>query len=169
MSKTRIVREITIDAPRHDVWMALSDFGHVSRLNPNIAQSYLTSSQQTGIGTTRHCDMNAFGATVEERITDWEEDTFLEVDVYDFENLMSLKTMHETFRLEDDDNRTILCGTLEYEVLPDVGSILNVLVIDRTNIKNWNALLAGTKQYVESHKPVDRNSILHTEEVRTAL
>ena len=169
MSKTRIAREITINAPRHDVWVALSDFGHVSLLNPSISRSYLTSDTASGIGTTRHCDLNAFGAGFEECVTAWEEDTYLEVNAYDFENLVSLETMHEYFWLEGNDEQTILRGTLEYEVSEDVGSIMNVLLIDRTNIKSWNALLAGTKQFVESHEPARSAAVLHTEDVRTLI
>ena len=169
MSRTRIAREITIHAPRHEVWKALSDFGHVSQLNPNIKRSYLTSLQESGVGTTRHCEMHAFGATIEEQVTGWEEDARLEVDAFGFYNLMSLKKMHECFQLQDNDEGTVLRGTLEYEVSEDVGSIMNLLIIDRTNIKSWNELLAGTKKFVESHEPVDRKSPLHTEEIRTVL
>ena len=169
MSRTRIAREITINAPRHEVWKAISDFGHVSLLNPNIKRSYLTSHKQSGIGITRHCDLHSFGATVDEKVTGWEEDIRLEVDATGFNNLMSLKKMHESFQLEDDDDGTILRGTLEYEVTEDVGSIMNLLVIDRTNIKSWIELLAGTKRFVESHQPVDRKSVLHTEDVRTVM
>ena len=169
MGKTRIAREITINAPRHDVWKALSDFGHVENLNPNIASSHLTSLRKSGIGITRHCDLTALGATLEERVTEWKEDAYMAVDAYDFENLDTLKEMHEYFWLEEDGAKTILKGTLEYKLSEDIGSVMNELVIERINIKRWIELLAGTKKYVETHTPVDRTAVLHTEEVRTLL
>ena len=54
---TTLTREVRINAPKEKVWDILADFGNIYLFNPGVPKSYLTSDQQVGVGTTRHCDV----------------------------------------------------------------------------------------------------------------
>ncbi len=74
---------VEIDAPAAKVWDVLADFGNVRIFNPSVTDSHLTGDKQNGIGATRHCDLTVSGASIEERIVDWNEGGSYTVDIYD--------------------------------------------------------------------------------------
>ena len=49
--------EICIDAPPGDVWAVLADIGAISRWNPGVVESHLSSAASEGKGAARHCDL----------------------------------------------------------------------------------------------------------------
>jgi len=59
-----------IAAPREAVWAVLADFGNISRWNDGVKNSWLTGGEATGIGATRHCDLQPIGK-LEETVTEW--------------------------------------------------------------------------------------------------
>jgi len=75
-----------IEAPVEKVWEILDDFGDIQRWSPGVTASRLTSDGPVSEGSTRHCDFAPLGG-VNERITKYEQNARLTVDLY------------ETFRL----------------------------------------------------------------------
>ena len=69
-----------INAPPAQVWALLADFPNVYRWNPGVEDSRATSSLATG--ATRRCDLFD-GGYLEERITDFDPDHILAVDIFD--------------------------------------------------------------------------------------
>ncbi|NND01554.1 MAG: SRPBCC family protein [Acidimicrobiia bacterium] len=60
----------TIEASADKVWDALDDFGNTQVYNPAIARSKPTSDIKSGLGATRHCDIDSAGKKhVQEEIT----------------------------------------------------------------------------------------------------
>ena len=68
----RIEKQITIDAPKAQVWAVLADFGNVHAWAPGVTHSYSTSDNNGGDGASRHCDIKGFGSG-EEDVLDWQE------------------------------------------------------------------------------------------------
>lgn len=65
----------TIDAPAHEIWSALDDFGNTQVYNPAITRSRATSDTVSGIGATRHCDIDEAGTKhVQEAVTAYDAD-----------------------------------------------------------------------------------------------
>jgi uncharacterized protein YndB with AHSA1/START domain len=54
---TSFETEIKIDAPAGKVWQVLADIGTISRWNPGVVASHVTTDQTTGVGAGRHCDL----------------------------------------------------------------------------------------------------------------
>ena len=81
MKKTIIERSITINASKQKAWEALADFGNVQNLSPNIKKSYLTSDDTVGLGSTRHCDFYSLGASVDEKIIEWNEGKSIRIEL----------------------------------------------------------------------------------------
>ncbi len=151
-----ITREVLIDASPQKVWAALADFGNIYLFNPNVPQSYLTSEQTAGVGTTRHCDFNMMGASVEERIVEWQENKSMKVDIYAWKNLPGIKKMTAALKLDEVNGRTRLQGTMEYTLkYGPLGKIMDASMMKPRNTKAWEGLLAGIKRHLETGEVIN--------------
>ncbi len=165
---SKITREVWIDAPQEQVWGILADFGNVYRINPNVPKSYLTSEQTEGVGTTRHCDFNMMGASVEERIVGWQENKAMQINIYAWSNLPGVNSMGAEFELEEEDGRTRLQGTLNYTMkYGPIGKIMDKMMTTQ-NTKAWEAFIAGIKHYIETGETVDSKARLNLDAVAVA-
>ena len=128
---TSITRTVWIDAPRQKVWDVLADFGNVYLTSPSIEKSYLTSEQKTGVGTTRHCDLNMMGAQLEERIVGWEEGKELKINIYQWKNMPMIRSMDAAFTLSDERNGTRLQATMDYHLgMGPLGAMMDAMMMD---------------------------------------
>ena len=162
MKSTRFEKQVTIKADKQKVWDVIADFGNVSRTSPNLVKSYLTSEQQSGVGTTRHCDFAAMGATVEERIIEWNEGESLKIDIYERKNMPMIADMKAEFKITSDEDGTVLFGGFEYQMSNAVGNMFNSLGMKKMNEKAWTDFLAGIKHHVETGEVVDKRTALDT-------
>jgi carbon monoxide dehydrogenase subunit G len=163
---TVISREIEINASKADVWKAISKFGDICHASPGVLKSRVTSEQQEGVGATRHCDFSMMGASVEERILEWNEGESLKIDVYQFEKLPGIQTMKAHFKVKETNSvKTVLTATLEYSMKNPFFNIMNVLMMKGMNTKNWDAVLAGHKKYIETGEIVTEKTVLELDKV----
>jgi len=146
MKTTKIVREIVIDASKEKVWGVVADFGAMDKASPGVAKSYITSEQKTGVGTERHCDFAFMGASVEEKIIEWKEGESIKIDIYERKNLPLIKEMIAEFAVREENEKTILRAALEYTMTGGLGDLLNAVMMEKMNTKNWNKVLAGFKK-----------------------
>lgn len=160
MKKTIITRKVVINAPKQKVWEALADFGNVEHLSPNIAKSYLTSDQQNGIGTTRHCDFVSMGAQVEERIVEWKEGESMKIEIYESQNMPMITGMAAKFEVSDKGESTVVSGTFEYGMTNLIGSMINSLKMKKMNVNAWVKFVAGIKHHLETGENVSRETKL---------
>ena len=165
MKKTLISGKVTIDAPKQKVWDALADFGNVQAMSPNIIISYLTSDQESGVGTQRHCDFALMGAEVEERIVDWEEGKRLKIDIYECKKLPMVTAMEAEFILEESGEQTILTGHFHYGMKNALGGLLNSILMKKMNAKTWAQFLAGIKHHLETGEMVNKKTVLDLSKV----
>jgi hypothetical protein len=107
---------IDIDASATNTWRALSDFGNVFRINPLVESSHLTSDWTQGEETTRHCDLTIVGASVEERITDWQEGVGYSAVVVAKRRLPFVRNLTTTVEAELNGSRSIGAYRISYEV-----------------------------------------------------
>lgn len=165
----KITRTINIQAPRSAVWAGLADFGNISKLSAGVKSSRLTSEQSEGVGTTRHCDLEMMGATVEERITGWQEGESLDIDIYDFSKMPMVKSMGAEFRLEDAGEGTKLTASMMYDVgMGPIGWVMNAIMMKPMMAKNWSQFLAGVRHGIETGEVVNGDTPLRTQDVLAA-
>ena len=165
MKKTIIERSITINASKQKAWEALADFGNVQNLSPNIKKSYLTSDDTVGLGSTRHCDFYSLGASVDEKIIEWNEGKSIRIELYNAKNLPMIRDMEALFELEEKNGQTLLKGVFQYGMSNSIGQILNKLKMKKMNTKSWEAFMAGIKQNLETGEKIDRKTRLNLEAV----
>lgn len=165
MKKTIIERSITINASKQKAWEALADFGNVQNLSPNIKKSYLTSDDTVGLGSTRHCDFYSLGASVDEKIIEWDEGKSIRIELYNAKNLPMIRDMEALFELEEKNGQTLLKGVFQYGMSNSIGQILNKLKMKKMNTNSWEAFMAGIKQNLETGEKIDKNTRLNLEAV----
>ena len=161
--KTTISRKILIDAPKKDVWNFVSDFGGIYKGNPMVSKSYLTSDQKTGVGTTRHCDMNMMGASVDEKIIGWVEGESIKVDIYEKKNMPMVGNMVADFSVHEQGKQTLLKATMEYDMTGGMGDMMNAVMMKKMNVGVWEKLLAGFKKHIETKVIVEKRTPLDLE------
>jgi hypothetical protein len=147
---TTISREIEITKSKEEVWNAIAKFGDICHGSPGVLKSHVTSEQQEGVGATRHCDFAAMGASVEERITAWEDGKSLSVEIYEFNKLPGMKTAYADFMVREESGKTILRADFHYSMKNAFFDMMNISMMKKMNIKNWNSVLAGHKKYIET-------------------
>jgi len=152
---TTILRTIYIDAAPDQVWRALADFGNIARYNPGVPQSYVTSDQAEGVGATRHCDLAMAGASLEERIIDWQEGQSYTVEIYDGEKLPPVHHIHVTLSMEPDGEGTRAMTHMTYQLkFGPLGALLDRWMVRKNMSQGMEGLLAGLKHYCETGETV---------------
>ena len=148
-----------VDAPTEEVWAAIGDFGNVAKVNPNVSNSYLTSDATDGVGATRHCDLSLYGASVEERITEWVDGEKLAIDVYDSNRLPIIEDSTAMMRVDAVGEKTRLTSSLSYSVkYGPVGAVMNRLMLRGQFATAMKRFLAGIKHHVETGALIDRST-----------
>ena len=148
---------INIDAPAEEVWGAIGDFGNIYKWNPGVPKSNLTSQSEIGEGTTRHCDLTVPGASIEERITDWQEGSSYTVDIYQKKRVPFIRDLSATVSVEPDGAGSIGGFDFRYETTAGpIGKVMDRLVIGPRNHKVAELFVAGLKHHVETGEEVGK-------------
>jgi uncharacterized membrane protein len=157
---TTVTRTITIDAPRTAVWRVLADFGNIATWNPNVKTSALTSDQPGGLGATRQCHLLPMGE-VNERITAWEEERIIGIDIIESKKLPAMRSAVANFELRDQGTSTAVKLTMSYTVgLGPIGASMNALMMKRQFGKVATQMMAGLKHHVETGELVTKKTKL---------
>lgn len=156
-----LVREIRINAPKNEVWAHLADFGNIYKFNPNVPTSYSTSDAKSGLGATRHCDLNMMNGSIEERIVDWKDGERYTIEIYDGQGTPPFKKVLATIELSEDKGQTVVTGTMDYALkFGPIGSLMDQVMIKKMYGRAWEGVLAGLKHYSETGEQVDSNQQL---------
>ena len=109
---------ISIGAPIATVWAAWADFGDVQSWSPIVAKSYLPSESQSGVGTSRHCDLFPRGE-VDETIPGWQKNAQLVVDVHPGGPIARQQVTIDLAALHAEDSETTVRMTVELQLTPE--------------------------------------------------
>jgi len=148
---------IDLDAPSQKVWETIGDFVNIYKFNPAVPKSHLTSTPDIGEGTTRHCDLTVPGASIEERITDWQEGTSYTVDIYEQKRVPFIKDVNATVSVESNGSGSTGGFEFRYETTAGpIGKAMDRLVIGPRNRKVAELFVAGLKHHVETGEEVGK-------------
>jgi len=140
-------REITINAPVEQVWEALGDIGSISRWNPGVVRSYVTTVKTKGMGAGRFCNLGGKNY-LDEQVVEWEPGKALTMRVIGTN--LPFQNADIRFTLQPEHNATVVTVSPEYTLKYWLaGRILDVLFVRQMYKKGMTALLAGLKAHVE--------------------
>lgn len=154
---TTLTANVRIDAPRDVVWNALADFGGTWKYNPNVITSRSLTEATQGVGAERHCDLTLAGATVQERILEWDDDGSYALEIYDGDKLPPIENIIARLSVSEQDGYTIAEGTMSYDTkYGPVGWLMDRLVVRRQFGRAWHGIFAGLKHYAETGQIVEK-------------
>lgn len=166
---TTFKKQIEINKPKNEVWQALADFGNVCHGHPGVKSSHITSLEKAGIGATRHCDFTMMGASADEIITQWNEGQNITVEVFQLDKMPGLNTVSLDLAIQENDNKTVLTGTMNYTMKNAFFDLMNHLVMKKMNAKLLDGILAGHKLYIETGTIVTEKTKLDLTQVKSIL
>ncbi len=138
----------TVNAPIDQVWSSWDDFGAIARFNPNLKGSHLiNSSQVSGLGAMRQCDMADGKNYVREKVIEYRPHQKLVIDIY--ESSMPLKKAVASFDFKTRGQKTDVTMTIDFTPKFGVLGQLMVPLMKPQLRKMQDALLAGNADYVE--------------------
>lgn len=157
-----------ISAPKREVWAAVADFGQIANFNPSVTASHLTGDANHGEGATRHCSLTLAGASVEERVVDWQEGASYTVEIYESSRIPVVTNAHGTISLADEGDGTRATMVIEYDTkYGPIGAILDRVAIRSQNAKAAGLVVAGLKHYIETGQKVEKRVRVDTSVVAT--
>ncbi|MBP7185001.1 MAG: SRPBCC family protein [Saprospiraceae bacterium] len=157
---TTIKREIEINQPIEKVWKALADFGNICHGHPGVSKSFITSTQKSGVGATRHCDFTMMGASAEERVTEWNEGKNIKIEVYKLDKMPGIDTLNLDLAIKEQGNKTVLSSTMNYTMKNGFFDFMNSIMMKNMNAKLLDGIMAGHKLYIETGTIVNQKTVL---------
>ena len=95
---TEVTLQVEIEAHISEVWTAFSTIGNIYLSSPTVSASHLSSDITSGIGATRHMEMSIKeGATLDERVIEWTQGSYMALEVYKIVGVTGVQTMGGTF------------------------------------------------------------------------
>ena len=133
--------------------------------SPAVAKAYYTSKARTGVGASRHCDLQNPSGYVEERITDWQEGKGFTIKIYESKAplksafgrfmLRPIETVRFWHRFWSIRRGTVVTFTVDYQLkFGRLGALMDLLIARRQFQKGADALVSGLKHFVETGERV---------------
>jgi hypothetical protein len=166
---TAFKREVEINKSKGQVWAAIADFGNICHGHPSVSKSYITSELKEGVGATRHCDFTMMGASAEEKVTEWNEGKNIKIEVAELKKMPGINTMALDLAIRQNENKTILSGTMNYTMKNGFFDMMNSLVMKNMNAKLLEGIMAGHKLYIETGTIVNEKTKLDLTTVKKTL
>jgi uncharacterized protein YndB with AHSA1/START domain len=147
---TTLRAEVTINASRENVWVALADLANVQNFSPGVAKSYYTSEERDGLGATRVCDLLPMGK-VSEEVIEFEENSLLTFAVEPLEKMPPMTNWRGIFTVKDSPTGVVTSMTLSYGMkLGPIGWLMNQMMLKKQFNKVLPMVLGGLKRHVET-------------------
>ncbi len=146
---SRVRASVYIDAPSEAVWKVLADLGGISRWNPGVADSRVTSEVADCEGATRHCDLQNPQGYLEERVFDWRDGEGYSIDVTESNFPLKRNTVEFSLHPESAGTRAIVSVDYALKYGP-IGLLADALLVRRRYRRGFDNLLAGLKYHIET-------------------
>lgn len=163
---TTLSARVRIDAPRDVVWNALADFGGTWKYNPNVITSRSLTDANSGVGAERHCDLTLAGATVRERILEWDDAGSYTLEIYEGDKLPPIKSIVARLSLSEENGQTIAEGTMSYDTkFGPIGWLTDRMIVRKQFGRAWQGIFAGLKHHAETGEIAERGVRLPYDDV----
>ncbi len=138
---------IEIAAPPARVWELLGTLDALERYDPGIVRSKVTSTERTGLGATRQCDLKP-GGWFRERVTAWEPERSLGFEL--FECTLPVKRLRHHYVLTPIGGGTRVEQRMEYRLkFGPLGVLMDAILVRRRWRAGIDSFMRGLKQLAE--------------------
>jgi hypothetical protein len=144
---TILESSIEIAASPARVWELLGTLDALERYDPGVARSRITSSERSGVGATRQCDLRP-GGWFRERVTSWEPERSLGFELV--ECTLPVRRLKHHCVLTTISGGTRVHQRMEYRLtLGPIGVLLDAAIVRRRWRAGIQGFLRGLKQLAE--------------------
>ncbi|MGH9978420.1 MAG: SRPBCC family protein [Nitrososphaeraceae archaeon] len=148
--------ETSINAPKEKVWEILADFSGIRKWAPSVTNSTLTTSNNSGPGCERSCEIQNIGS-IRERVAEWNEGEGYKVEVATIPGT-PVKSGFTSWLLRSKGNQTI-ARILSYFELMGTEEEKNVFLEDSPQL--LKSSLMGLKRYAETGQRIGTDDLHH--------
>jgi len=138
---------IEIAAPPARVWGLLGTLDALERYDPGVTRSKIMSTERSGVGATRQCDLKP-GGWFRERVTEWEPERSLGFEL--FECTLPVKRLRHAYVLTPIRGGTRVDQHMEYRLkFGPLGVLMDAALVRRRWRAGIASFLLGLKQLAE--------------------
>ena len=147
---TRLLNEITINAPVEKIWNILSNPELVDKYDPTVKSSTLISNEKSGIGAKRKVLMLDGKNWFEEKITVFQPNQALTYQLTDCS--FPIKGLQHSYSFERAGNQTRVKQIMEYSVKYGLlGKLLDGIMIRKQSDNGIKKFFSGLKSFAETN------------------
>lgn len=144
---TTLEHQIRIAAPTEQVFATLANLETVAEYNPAVLTARYITSERSGVGTARECDLGKQG-TVRERVTGFEHGRSISMEMY--EHNWPLEFMRWTTEVKPDGAGTSVSQKLSYRMkFGLLGAVLDQMMMRRKLDSTLNEVFHAMRDYIE--------------------
>lgn len=144
---TVLEASIEIAASPTRVWELLGTLDALERYDPGVTRSIITSTERTGIGATRQCDLKP-GGWFRECVTSWEPERSIGFEL--FECTLPVSRLRHDYVLTPIRGGTRVAQRMEYRLkFGPLGALMDAALVRRRWRAGIDAFLRGLKQLAE--------------------
>ena len=148
---SKVVSQVSINAPAYQVWEALLDSRRISQWAPNAAKLDSLVELSGGSSSPRYFHYDLY-STVKEQLTQLDAGRSYS---YVVSNAGPIKSANSSFSLNDSGGATVLSHTVEFQMkYGPVGVIADSLVFRPQFRKQMEAGLAALKNFIEAQDEI---------------
>ena len=149
MGRVYVERQFSVAASQ--IWSTLADYGNVHKFHPNVSNSFiLEGSAESGIGARRCCELSDGKNHILERVTDWQEEQYYIVDIY--EGSMPLRVAKAKVGVKAISKFQSI-AFMEMDYIPKfgiLGQFMDLIFMQRSMNKIGKRMLGGLSSFVTS-------------------
>src|ERR1043165_2890363 len=147
---TRLLNEITINAPVEKIWNILSNPELVDKYDPTVKSSTLISNEKSGIGAKRKVLMLDGKNWFEEKITVFQPNQALTYQLTDCS--FPIKGLQHSYSFERAGNQTRVKQIMEYSVKYGLlGKLLDGIMIRKQSDNGIKKFFSGLKSFAQTN------------------
>lgn len=148
---TTLTNKVVINAPVEKIWAILSNLEMLEQYDPTVLKSVVISSQKEGLGAKRKVNMKDGKNWFEEKITDWQPNELLTIQLTDC--TFPINGLKHSYTFSGNGNTTTVQQVMEYEVkFGIIGKLLDNLMIRKQTSGGIQLFMAGLKNIAEKNK-----------------
>ena len=147
---TELNHQIKVNAPRDQIFSVLADLEAVQHYNPTVLDAKYITSNRTGIGAARECDLGKDGK-VQERVIEYKENEYIAMELS--KHSWPLEFMKWTTSVKTDSQGSFINQNLQYKMkFGLIGSLLDKLFMKKKLDSTLNSVFKSMKSYIENGK-----------------
>ena len=149
---TTLTNSISIDAPLTRVWAILANLAELADYDPTVRSAQVSSTAETGVGSSRKVTMRDGKHWFEERVTTFQPSAALAFELTSCN--FPISRLNHSYRFSEVAGNTTVIQEMAYTPkFGLLGKLMDAAMLRRSFSTGVNAFLGGLKKHAEAQTP----------------